>query len=282
AKKEAVREERFISWPDFQAMLLGISAGKFPEEGGLSAGEILEKLRREPEKRFDWDTLNQISFAERKRGVETPGVPQTIDDWKRLFIAWIEGKKQDQNYFGKLQEVLQRLGLEEVSLENLEILLQKYYRAEDGFSQMEKFIEDLMGMENIEDKMDVIQDIAAALFGKEVSAHICAQIIDLERQIKDAIQKIGIKPNEKEVTVAIIVDEKSNYENLIEKILSIFNGKIDEKSLEKWSKDKLKVLKNTFKISNLELKTLKRKGTDIEEVIKKLIIERMAILSIKA
>ncbi|MEM3507298.1 MAG: KEOPS complex subunit Cgi121, partial [Candidatus Bathyarchaeia archaeon] len=29
-----------------------------------------------------------------------------------------------------------------------------------------------------------------------------------ERQIKDAIQKIGIKPNEKEVTVAIIVDEK--------------------------------------------------------------------------
>jgi KEOPS complex subunit Cgi121 len=103
-----------------------------------------------------------------------------------------------------------------------------------------------------------------------------------ERQIKDAIQKIGIKPNGKEVTIAIIIDEKNINENLIEKLLSMFDGKVDETLLEEWSKDKEKILKDTFRISNLELNAIRRKGIDTKEIIKKLIIERMAILSIKA
>ncbi|MEM2896532.1 MAG: KEOPS complex subunit Cgi121 [Candidatus Bathyarchaeia archaeon] len=103
-----------------------------------------------------------------------------------------------------------------------------------------------------------------------------------ERQIKDAIQKIGIEPNGKEITVAIVIDEKAIHEDLMDRILSIVNGKLSETGLEEWSKDKVKILKDTFKISNLELNALKRKGMSTKEIVKKLIIERMAILSIKA
>lgn len=103
-----------------------------------------------------------------------------------------------------------------------------------------------------------------------------------ERQIKNAIQKVGINENTKEVTIAILANEKNTHKDLVEKLLSILNGKIDKEFLEKWTNNKVQVLKNTFNISDLELSTLKRKNIGVQEIIKRLIIERMAILATKA
>ena len=102
-----------------------------------------------------------------------------------------------------------------------------------------------------------------------------------QRQIKKAVEMLGIKQNSSEVAALIITKnrrEKNNYLRLLTKIII---GERNDSVLELTDK-KIKNIKKLFKISDLEFKTkLEREGLE-KEALTDLVIERMALLGTKS
>ena len=102
-----------------------------------------------------------------------------------------------------------------------------------------------------------------------------------QRQIKKAVEMLGIKQDSSEVAALIMTEnrrEKNNYLRLVTKIIP---GERNDSVLELTDK-KIKNSKKLFKISDLEFKAkLKKEGLE-KEAITDLVIERMALLSTKS
>ena len=214
-----VKEIPFKRQPDLQAQLLAVSGGKFPDKP-LSPDEIKQKLGVKIEQRWDWNTFNRISLQERK---ET-GV-KSVDEWKAKFLTWFNSEAHPKEYSENLKEVLKILGVVKVNDQTLQGLLDNYAGAE---SKMDAFIVKILELPELEKKMQAIQDLAGTLFGKEVAAQICSQIVDLERQIKEAggieekidsltqvLTELAQKPSDE--TKEFIGKEKELYEKSKEK-----------------------------------------------------------------
>lgn len=101
-----------------------------------------------------------------------------------------------------------------------------------------------------------------------------------QKQIKNAIQVMGVKPGQPVVLVALSSNEEK-LKNFFVHASKFFDLKLDDSILEAWSEEKIQRIKNAFNISKEEIKALKTKKTSIPEVLKKLIIERIALLSTK-
>jgi len=102
-----------------------------------------------------------------------------------------------------------------------------------------------------------------------------------QRQIKKAVEMLGIKQDSSEVAALIMTEnrrEKNNYSRLVTKIIP---GERNDNVLELTDK-KIKNIKKLFKISDLEFKAkLEREGLE-KEALTDLVIERMALLVTKS
>jgi len=102
-----------------------------------------------------------------------------------------------------------------------------------------------------------------------------------QRQIKKAVEMLGIKQDSSEVAALIMTEnrlEKTDYLRLVTKIIS---GERDDSVLELTDK-KIENIKKLFKISALEFKAkLEREGLE-KEALTDLVIERMALLVTKS
>jgi tRNA threonylcarbamoyladenosine modification (KEOPS) complex Cgi121 subunit len=101
-----------------------------------------------------------------------------------------------------------------------------------------------------------------------------------QRQIKSAIEIMGAKANQPVVLVAVD-SNKEKLKNFISQASKFFDATLEDSILEEWSEEKIQRIINAFKISKDEIKALKTKKTSIPETLKKLVIERIALLSIK-
>ncbi|MEM2982788.1 MAG: hypothetical protein QXH17_06445 [Candidatus Bathyarchaeia archaeon] len=69
-------------------------------------------------------------------------------------------------------------------------------------------------------------------------------------------------------------------ENIRREVGKIEGLRIDSSFLESWGEDKLDVVKRTFKISDSELEAIRIAEASKMYVAQKLVIEKMAILSV--
>jgi KEOPS complex subunit Cgi121 len=102
-----------------------------------------------------------------------------------------------------------------------------------------------------------------------------------QRQIKKAVQMLGIKEGTSELAVLIIL--KKGYEKLdcISQFSEMVHGERDDTVLELTDK-KVKKIKKVFSISDLEIEAkLKKDGLE-KEALTDLVIERMALLVTKS
>ncbi|RLI32058.1 hypothetical protein DRO51_02670, partial [Candidatus Bathyarchaeota archaeon] len=56
-------------------------------------------------------------------------------------------------------------------------------------------------------------------------------------------------------------------------------GEVDDNVINIYSEEKAKKIMKTFRISNVEIKTLKMGKTTLNEVLEKLVLERVALLA---
>lgn len=100
-----------------------------------------------------------------------------------------------------------------------------------------------------------------------------------QRQIKKAIEIIGIKPNSQSVVAIVIADTNLKVNSIIRTILHFVPGKSDDNVIQ-LTEEKIANVKDLFGISDIELNTkLERKGME-KKALADLVMEHVALLAI--
>lgn len=102
-----------------------------------------------------------------------------------------------------------------------------------------------------------------------------------QRQIKKAVQMIGIKKDSSELAVLILTEKKDKITDCVSQVTEIVPGERDDSVLEVTDK-KMEKIKKVFSISDLELKAMLKKEGLEKEALTDLVIERMALLVTKS
>ena len=113
-----------------------------------------------------------------------------------------------------------------------------------------------------------------------ISNNLAVEILlyaSAQRQIRHAVELLGIKAETSEVAAVVLADKEEDAANAIEEIARLLHGERDDTVLE-LTDDKFKTVKELFGVSDTELNAkLERKGLE-KETLKDLIIERVALL----
>jgi tRNA threonylcarbamoyladenosine modification (KEOPS) complex Cgi121 subunit len=97
-----------------------------------------------------------------------------------------------------------------------------------------------------------------------------------QRQIRKAMEFIGISIDTSEIALLAVGDNSENLKSVLSMISRNINAKNSDAVLE-LSEEKKKIIREKFGISDLELKTTMKKD-NLKEALTNLVIERMALL----
>jgi KEOPS complex subunit Cgi121 len=100
-----------------------------------------------------------------------------------------------------------------------------------------------------------------------------------QRQIRKAIELLGIKPQRSDIAILIMSESPKAVTSALSQISRIFKAKPDDTVLELTSQ-KMKEIKRAFEVSDVELEVVAN-GNDVKKALVELVIERMALLTTK-
>lgn len=103
-----------------------------------------------------------------------------------------------------------------------------------------------------------------------------------QRQIRKALDMLGIKPNTSKVAVLLIDKDENTISDAESRVSQRIDGIRDDEVLEIREKKKIQRLKGLFEISDLEVKALNRGAMKPEQAITQLIVERGALLVLES
>ena len=165
-----------------------------------------------------------------------------------------------------------------VKIENVEEFIQNI-RKETGNVTVQFFdARFVAGYEHL--YFAVLNALTAFKNGLSISKNLAIEILlyaAAERQIRNAVQLLGVREDTAKVAVVVLAENKGEAVKALDKVSSIIQAEEDESILEIDDK-KFETIKKLFNVSDLELEAkLERKGLE-KEALKDLIIERVALL----
>jgi len=165
-----------------------------------------------------------------------------------------------------------------VKIENVEEFIQNI-RKETGNVTVQFFdARFVAGYEHL--YFAVLNALTAFKNGLSISKNLAIEILlyaAAERQIRNAVQLLGVREDTAKVAVVVLAESKDEVVKALDKVSSIIQAEEDESILEIDDK-KFETIKKLFNVSDLELEAkLERKGLE-KEALKDLIIERVALL----
>ena len=98
-----------------------------------------------------------------------------------------------------------------------------------------------------------------------------------ERQIRKAVELLGIKPETSKTALLIVGQSPETVESALRTISASVDGQHDDRVLE-LSERKRRIIQKAFGILNSEFKTIIKKD-DLEKALTNLVIEHMALLT---
>ncbi len=98
-----------------------------------------------------------------------------------------------------------------------------------------------------------------------------------QRQIRKAMNFLGIKPNSDAIAVLVVGEKAEDVELALQAISKIVGEHRDDAVLE-LSLEKIEAIRKVFEISDVELEAVVR-GNDLKQAIVNLVIERVALLA---
>ena len=99
-----------------------------------------------------------------------------------------------------------------------------------------------------------------------------------QRQIRKAVDMLGIKENSSQVAVLIIAENRQEIDDYLKVISRLMSGERDDNVLE-LTYEKIEGIKKLFGVSDLEIEAkLRRKGLEMEALVD-LVIEHVALLA---
>lgn len=116
--------------------------------------------------------------------------------------------------------------------------------------------------------------------GMNISKSLAVEMLlyaSAQRQIRKALNLLGIKPNSEAIAVLVVGKKVDDVEAALQAISKIVGGKRDDTVLE-FSQKKIEAIRKAFDISDKELEAVV-KGNDLEQALVNLVIERVALLA---
>jgi len=98
-----------------------------------------------------------------------------------------------------------------------------------------------------------------------------------QRQIRKAMELLGIKPDTSDVAILIIAEKPETVKSFLSIVSRYVGGQLDDTVLE-LSEEKTAIIRKFFRISDVELETVMKKD-GLEKALTNLVIERMALLA---
>lgn len=126
----------------------------------------------------------------------------------------------------------------------------------------------------------VLNALMAFRTGHNVSKSVAVEVAlfaSAQRQIKKAIDLVGVKKETVNVAVVVVSGKAHSAKAAVAAISNCVGAEPDEAVLE-LSKQKLQRIKKAFNISEVELETTEAKGNS-EQVLVDAVVERVALLS---
>ena len=99
-----------------------------------------------------------------------------------------------------------------------------------------------------------------------------------QRQIRKAIEFMGLKPDSKNAAITVVCNHEESIEAAIKAASELLGAQSDDSVLE-LSEEKVNRIRKAFKISDAELDASKSRGANKEQALVDLIVERVALLS---
>ena len=180
---------------------------------------------------------------------------------------------------GEYGKYMGAVGYRNVKIRNVEQFLEKV-RAKLGDTHVQFFNAELVaGWEHV--LFAVLNALTAFKNKRNISNSLAVEILlfaSAQRQIKRAVQLMGINENTSEIVAVIIADEQKKTSGAVEKISEFLHGEEDNSVLE-INDEKFCRIREAFGISDEELKAkLRRKGLE-KEALTELVVEHMALLA---
>ncbi len=137
-------------------------------------------------------------------------------------------------------------------------------------SQQHLYFAALNALRAFEKKLNISSGLAV-----EVLLYASAQ-----RQIKKAVDMLGIKPYSSQVAVLILAENKRGVDAALEAVSKLMSGERDDGVLE-LTDEKIEGIKRLFGVSDIEIEA-KLRGEGLEkEALVDLVIEHVALLATK-
>ena len=105
--------------------------------------------------------------------------------------------------------------------------------------------------------------------------------LSCQRQISKAISFMGIQPSDRQVILVALSESKEALERLATEVPSFIGGTVDPELIENASKRKLGGLQRAYGVSEKEVEAARFQGETDREVVKRLIVERSALLDLE-
>ena len=148
--------------------------------------------------------------------------------------------------------------------------------------KMEVQILDVAGIAGIDHlRFAVLNALKAQAQGKQATGALAVEILlyaSGQRQIKNAIAHLGVSRDSRHVAVVAVAGERAALERLVSELPNITMGRADESVLQEGDDA---TIRRIFGLSDDQMEAVAGKGSRKERMTK-LVIEKMALLSVQA
>lgn len=136
------------------------------------------------------------------------------------------------------------------------------------------------GKEHLE--IAVVNALHAFKMGINISRSAAMETLlyaSAQRQIDVALARLGVTRNSRAIGLVAFSETKAGAEEFQNKIAQFLRTEMNEALLDDWSDDKAGRIMTLYGIGAMELEAIRMPGQQIEEAVKKAVIERVALLS---
>jgi tRNA threonylcarbamoyladenosine modification (KEOPS) complex Cgi121 subunit len=104
--------------------------------------------------------------------------------------------------------------------------------------------------------------------------------LSCQRQIAKAIRFLGVDSEDSRVALVALSDSKDAIQQLARRVESIIDGKQDDSQIEIGSKEKMIRLQESYGVTRKEMDAARFEGETESSTLKRLIVERSALLDL--
>ena len=128
----------------------------------------------------------------------------------------------------------------------------------------------------------VVNALHAFKMGINISRSVAMETLlyaSAQRQIDVALARLGVNRNSRTVGLVAFSETRTGAEELENKIAQFVGTEMNEALLDDWSEGKAGRIMTLYGIGPMELEAIRMPGQQIEEAVRKAVIERVALLS---